>query len=109
MSAPKPDSHENTEPSTTRSKSVELRNKRGLHARAASKFVQTVVQFTSQIEVTSQNDVGSETVVGDSIMELLMLGSACGESITISATGPDAERALAALTALVESRFGEED
>ncbi len=88
---------------------VTLLNKRGLHARASAKFVACVAQFESDIEVTSHNEVGNETVIADSIMELLMLGSACGEKITISATGQDAEAALKALIDLVENRFGEEE
>ncbi len=86
---------------------VTLRNKRGLHARASAKFVQLVNKFDARIEVTSCNDVCQETVVGDSIMELLLLGSACGEDISITAHGPDADAAIKALSALVESRFGE--
>lgn len=63
--------------------------------------------FAAEIEVTSHNDVGAETVVADSIMELLMLGSACGEDITISAKGEDAQAAVDALAALVNDHFGE--
>ena len=88
---------------------VRLVNKRGLHARASRKFMKCVTQFESEILVRSHNDVCAETVVADSVMELLLLGSACGEQITISASGEDAEEALAALTALIEARFGEED
>lgn len=80
---------------------------RGLHARASAKFVSCAEQFTSKIQVTSHNTVGSETVIADSIMELLMLGSACGEEITIAAEGPDSQVALKALVSLVENRFGE--
>ena len=58
---------------------VTLRNKRGLHARAAAKFATLAQKFNAKIEVTSCNEVCQETVVGDSIMELLLLGSACGE------------------------------
>lgn len=86
---------------------VTLINKRGLHARASAKFVSCAVSFDADIEVTSHNDVGAETVVADSIMELLMLGSACGEDISISATGPDAKAAVDALAALVNDHFGE--
>ncbi len=88
---------------------VTLRNKRGLHARASAKFAQLATSFDAKIEVTSCNDIGQETVVGDSIMELLLLGSACGEDISITAHGPDADAAILALSALVESRFGENE
>jgi len=86
---------------------VTLRNKRGLHARASAKFAALAQKFDAQIEVTSCNDICQETVVGDSIMELLLLGSACGEDISITARGPDAEAAIKALSALVDGRFGE--
>ena len=89
------------------SRRVTLVNKRGLHARASAKFVKCVEAYNSVIEVTSHNGVCAETAAADSIMELLMLGSACGEDITITANGPDAERAADALVALVEDHFGE--
>lgn len=88
---------------------VTLRNKRGLHARAAAKFATMAQKFNAKIEVTSCNDICQETVVGDSIMELLLLGSACGEDISITAHGPDAEAAVNALSTLVEERFGEKE
>jgi phosphocarrier protein len=69
--------------------------------------MEAVSRFDAEVLVRSHNDVCAETVVADSVMELLLLGSACGEKITISATGPQADAAIAALTALVENRFGE--
>ncbi len=92
-----------------RSVRVTLKNRRGLHARASAKFVKLAQTFHSKIEVTSANDVCQETVEGNSIMELLMLGSACGEDISITAHGPDADEALAALAALVNDKFGENE
>ena len=89
------------------SRRVRLCNKRGLHARASAKFCQLAESFDSTIEVTSHNSCGEEKVVADSIMELLMLGSACGEDITIAATGTDADAAVKALAELVEEGFGE--
>ena len=89
------------------SRRLTLINKRGLHARASAKFVHVVDEHAAEVEVTSHNSCGEERVVADSIMELLMLGAACGEDITITATGPDAEAVVAALAALVGSRFGE--
>ena len=88
---------------------VTLRNRRGLHARASAKFATMAQSFDAKIEVTSCNDICQETVVGDSIMELLLLGSACGEDISITAHGPDADAAVKALSALVEDRFGEDE
>jgi phosphocarrier protein len=84
---------------------VEIVNKKGLHARASAKFVQAAEQFDAAITVTR----GHETVGGTSIMGLMMLAAAPGTTITISATGTDAEAAVEALCALVASRFGEED
>jgi phosphocarrier protein HPr len=82
-----------------------IRNKKGLHARASAKFVQTVEKFDADVRVTR----GHETVGGTSIMGLMMLAAAPGTSITISATGPQAAAAVDALEALIASRFGEAD
>jgi len=84
---------------------VEIVNKKGLHARASAKFVQTAEQFDAAITVTR----GHETVGGTSIMGLMMLAAGPGISITIQATGKEAAAAVDALCALVSSRFGEED
>ena len=80
-------------------------NKKGLHARASAKFVQTVERHDAVVTVTRCG----ETVGGRSIMGLLTLGAAKGTTITVTAEGDDAEASLDALAALVESRFGEED
>jgi len=88
---------------------LRLTNKRGLHARASNKFMETVFQFKSQIWVRSHNDVCAERVEADSVMELLLLGSACGEDITVTAQGPDAPEAIKAIAALVKDKFGEVD
>ena len=82
-----------------------IRNKKGLHARASAKFVQTVEKFDADVRVTR----GHETVGGTSIMGLMMLAASPGTSITISATGPQAAAAVEALEALIASRFGEVD
>ena len=79
-------------------------NKRGLHARASAKFVQTVERFNADVWVTR----GGETVGGTSIMGLMMLSAAPGTTIVVSAIGPGAEAAIAAISALVESKFNEE-
>jgi phosphocarrier protein len=86
------------------SKELLIINKRGLHARASAKFVQMVERFTAEVWVTR----GSETVGGNSIMGLMMLAAGPGTTVTVSAKGPDAEAALAAITELVESKFNEE-
>jgi phosphocarrier protein len=85
-------------------RTVEMRNKRGLHARASARFVTLASGLAAAIEVEKD---GSK-VCGTSIMGLLMLGAAMGDSITISAEGEGAEEAVAQLAELVESRFGED-
>jgi len=82
---------------------LEIRNKRGLHARASAKFVQTVEQFDAEVRVTR----GSETVGGTSIMGLMMLAAGPGTSITVEAKGAQAAEVMEALTALVNGRFTE--
>ena len=84
---------------------VAIINKKGLHARASAKFVQCAEQFDAAITVTR----GHETVGGTSIMGLMMLAAGPGISITIQATGKEAEAAVDALSDLVASRFGEEE
>ena len=84
---------------------VEIVNKKGLHARASAKFVQTVERFDADVRVTR----GQETVGGTSIMGLMMLAAGPGITITIKASGPDAAEAIDALCTLVSTRFGEED
>lgn len=83
---------------------VALRNKRGLHARASAKFVTVAAEIDANIEVEKDGT----KVCGTSIMGLMMLGAAMGDSIRIVAIGPGAELAVARLTALVESKFGED-
>ena len=80
-------------------------NKKGLHARASAKFVQTVERFDAAVTVTRCG----ETVGGRSIMGLLTLGAAKGPTITVTAEGHDAAESLAAIGELVENRFGEEE
>jgi phosphocarrier protein HPr len=80
-------------------------NSKGLHARASAKFVQTVEQFDATVTVTRCG----ETVGGTSIMGLMMLSAACGCSITVEASGPEAAEVMAALAKLIGSRFGEDD
>ena len=86
------------------SRTVEVVNKRGLHARASAKFVTMAAQIDASIEVEKDGN----KVCGTSIMGLMMLGAAMGDSITISATGLGAEQAVEQLAALVEARFHEE-
>ena len=79
-------------------------NKRGLHARASAKFVQTVERFNADVWVTR----GGETVGGTSIMGLMMLAAGPGTSVVVSAIGPEAQAAVDAIAELVAGKFNEE-
>ena len=89
---------------TAVSRTVEVRNKRGLHARASAKFV----TMASQIDAAIKVEKDGNTVCGTSIMGLMMLGAAQGDRITISATGIGADQAVEQLSALVEAKFHED-
>ncbi len=84
---------------------IPIVNKKGLHARASAKFVQTVERFDADVTVTRCG----ETVGGRSIMGLLTLGAAQGTTITVVADGDDAGACLDALASLVAERFGEDE
>ena len=86
------------------SREVLITNKRGLHARASAKFVNLASEIDAQIEVEKDGN----KVCGTSIMGLMMLGAAKGDTIIIHVDGDGAEEALGKLVALVEDRFGEE-
>ena len=86
------------------SREVRITNQRGLHARASAKFVNLASELDAKIEVEKDG----HKVCGTSIMGLMMLGAAMGDSIVIHVEGTDAEEALAKLVELVEERFGEE-
>ena len=83
---------------------LEIRNKRGLHARAAARFVKCAEQFDAEVVVIKDG----QAVAATSIMGLMTLAATTGSAIHITASGPQARAALNALTALVESGFGEE-
>ncbi len=85
-------------------KELAIINQRGLHARASAKFVKCAEGFDANITVTRDG----QTVPATSIMGLMMLAAAMGTSILVEASGPQAEAAMAALEALVASRFDEE-
>ncbi|APR54954.1 HPr family phosphocarrier protein [Sphingomonas koreensis] len=86
------------------SRTVLIGNRRGLHARASAKFV--TLASSQPVELTVEKDGNS--VTGTSIMGLMMLGAAMGDTITISAAGDGAEDAVLKLVGLVEDRFGED-
>ncbi|MCC6947493.1 MAG: HPr family phosphocarrier protein [Bradyrhizobiaceae bacterium] len=90
-------------PAGALSREIRIVNQKGLHARASAKFVQTVERFKAEVTVSRCG----ETVDGTSIMGLMMLAAALGSTIRVTARGPDAAAALAAIEALCRDRFGE--
>lgn len=89
---------------------VEIINKKGLHARAAAKFVKTVAAHNAQVQViklAQESEEASPPVQGSSILGLMMLGADPGSRLAISAEGEQAQQVVDALKELVEGRFGE--
>lgn len=91
-------------PSNTAESKLQIVNELGMHARAATKFVQIANKFQSSVMVEKDG----QTVNGKSIMGVLMLVAAKGTFITVRCEGPDAAAALSAITTLVQDKFGEE-
>ena len=83
---------------------LEIVNERGLHARAAARFVKLVGSFKSKVTVSKDGN----TVSGDSIMGLMMLAAATGSIVTLVVDGPDEAAAADAIAALVADGFDEE-
>jgi phosphotransferase system HPr (HPr) family protein len=83
---------------------VTIPNREGMHARPVMRFVDVAQRFASEIRVSRLNEENTE-VDGKSPMELMLLGAIKGTQLRISAAGPDAENALAALSDLVKNRF----
>lgn len=83
---------------------VAIKNRLGLHARAAAKFVHLATRFRSHINVSRDGRL----MDGKSIMGILLLAAAHGTTITIAVDGPDEQEALSALCDLVASGFGED-
>jgi phosphocarrier protein len=86
-------------------RTVEIVNKRGLHARASAKFVKTASAFDAEVRVSKDG----QTVDARSIMGLMMLAAGPGCCIEIEAEGADAEAAVAALEGLIKARFDEDE
>ena len=84
---------------------VRICNKKGLHARASAKFVQTVERFDADVKVTRNG----ESVGGTSIMGLMMLAAGPGCSITVEARGKEAAEVIDAIESLIGGRFDEDD
>ncbi|MBE6451905.1 MAG: HPr family phosphocarrier protein [Alphaproteobacteria bacterium] len=85
-------------------KELEIKNKKGLHARAAASFVKTLEPFDVEVEVER---IG-QSVSGCSIMGLMMLAASKGTTIKVTCKGKDKVAALEALEALLNNKFGEE-
>lgn len=83
---------------------VLITNRRGLHARASAKFVTMASGLPAKVEVEKDGS----SVVGTSIMGLMMLGAAMGDHVIIRAQGDGAEQSVSALVALIEAKFGED-
>lgn len=89
---------------SNQSATLEIRNKRGLHARASARFVETAARYDADVRVSKD---GME-VIGTSIMGLMLLAASKGDNIHINVTGQDAAAALDALRTLVAARFDED-
>lgn len=87
------------------SSDVQIANRRGLHARASARFAKEAGLYDAKVTVSKDGN----SVVGTSIMGLMMLGAAKGDSIIIAASGAEAQQALTVLVALVSDLFGEEE
>lgn len=85
-------------------KELEIKNKKGLHARAAAAFVKTIEPFDAIVEVER---IG-QSVSGCSIMGLMMLAASKGTTIKVTCSGKDGEAAMSALETLLNNKFGEE-
>ena len=88
------------------SREIMIVNQRGLHARASAKFVGAVSQLPDDISVSVAKDANA--AAGGSILGLMMLGAAKGDTIRLTVTGGDCDAVLAELAAMVENGFGEE-
>jgi phosphocarrier protein HPr len=86
-------------------KKMEIKNKLGVHARAAALLVQTVNRFSAQVSISKDG----QTADGRSIMGVLMLAATQGSTIEVEAAGQDAEQALKAIEKLVDKRFNENE
>jgi phosphocarrier protein len=95
------DADDDDEPTFVRD--LHICNKKGLHARASARFVQCVDAFDARVTVSKDG----QSVVGTSIMGLMMLAAGPGSTIRVTATGPEAGQVISAVVALVDGGFGE--
>lgn len=84
-------------------KDIEIKNKLGLHARAAAKLVHAAARFKSSVKVRK----GSEEVDAKSILGILLLAAGPGTMITVTAIGEDEDKALESIESLIDSKFDE--
>lgn len=82
----------------------EIKNRLGLHARAAARLVQTLGKHDAEVTVTKDG----QEVSGKSILGLMMLAAGQGSVIDVAATGPEAAVAIESMAVLIEQRFGED-
>ena len=101
MTAPDADPQADT---TLLTRTVTIVNRRGLHARAAARFVKTVERFKAEVTVVRKDS----EVSGLSIMGLMMLAAGPGSKVTLHVKGEDANNAIAELEALVKRKFDED-
>ncbi len=92
-------------PKEERRATLEIRNKLGLHARAARLFVETVNKYDAEVRITKDG----QTVSGESIMGIMMLAAEQGSLIDVTTSGPQAGEALEAIRNLLDSRFNEDE
>lgn len=85
------------------SRDIEIKNKLGLHARAAARLVHTAARFQSDIKIRK----GEEEVDGKSILGILLLAAGRGSVITVKADGPDEAEAVDAIEKLIDAKFDE--
>ncbi|MCQ2965138.1 MAG: HPr family phosphocarrier protein [Alphaproteobacteria bacterium] len=82
-----------------------IKNSKGLHARAAAKFVETIEDFSDEDVIVSKGDL---SVSGHSIMGLMMLGAPCNSKIKVECISPNANKILSLLEELIDAKFYED-
>ncbi len=84
---------------------VTIKNKLGLHARAANKLVDVTTQFSSKVTLEYQ----AKEIDGKSIMSVMLLAAAKGAELTVTTSGQDEEQAMDAITGLIDNLFDEDE
>lgn len=86
-------------------RTVTIKNKLGLHARAANKLVDVTTQFSSKVTLKYQ----AKEIDGKSIMSVMLLAAAKGAELTVTTSGQDEEQAMDAITGLIDNLFDEDE